>query len=271
MEPKTWTALIVLAGLWIAEAWAPFYPFFRGSTAARLRHDARCLTLGLVNAGLHGLLYAGAILALDRWASAQDFGLVRRLDHLPVWASTVIGLLAFDFWMYWWHRANHRIPWLWRLHRMHHSDPTVDATSALRFHTGEILLSGAARLVVLPIVGLSIPQLLLYESILLPVILFHHSNVRFPRALDRGLLALLVTPAMHRVHHSRVREETDSNYGSILPYWDLLFRTFRLRQDASTIRVGLEGFDESRHQTLPGLLMTPLRPRNPPPSRNTPT
>jgi rhodanese-related sulfurtransferase len=160
--------------------------------------------------------------------------------------------------MYLWHRANHTHPFLWRFHRMHHSEPQLDATSALRFHPGEILLSGIARLVIVPLLGMSVPQLVVYESVLFPVIVLHHSNVRLPRWLDYGLLALIVTPAMHRVHHSRWRPETDSNYGSVFPYWDRLFRSFRLRDDARHVELGLDEFSDPQWQTVGGLLRTPL-------------
>ncbi len=160
-----------------------------------------------------------------------------------------MALVLFDFWMYVWHRANHAVPLLWRFHRLHHGDSELDATTGLRFHPGEILLSGIARMLVVPLLGMSVWDLVLYESILLPVVVFHHSNVRLPRFLDYGLLALIVTPAMHRVHHSRWRPETDSNYASILPCWDVLLGTFRLRSDAHTIRPGLETWAEPAWQT----------------------
>lgn len=163
--------------------------------------------------------------------------------------------------MYLWHRGNHTIPFLWRFHRMHHSERQLDATSAARFHPGEIFLSGIARLAVVPLLGMTLPQLIVYETALFPIIVLHHSNVRLPRWLDRGLLALIVTPAMHRVHHSRWRPETDSNFGSVFPHWDRLFRSFRLRADARTVALGLDEFAEPRWQTVSGMLTTPLEPR----------
>jgi sterol desaturase/sphingolipid hydroxylase (fatty acid hydroxylase superfamily) len=172
----------------------------------------------------------------------------------------ILVILAFDLWMYLWHRANHRIPFLWRFHRMHHSDPEMDASTGLRFHPGEQLLSGMARLLVIPVLGVSITQLAVYEALLLPVILFHHSNVAIPDWMDRGLRALVVTPAMHRVHHSRWQPETDSNYGSVFPWWDRLLGSFRLREDARTIHLGLDEFDGPGWQSLGGMLRTPLAP-----------
>lgn len=121
-------------------------------------------------------------------------------------------------------------------------------------------MSGVARAALLPIVGLSLWQMALYDALLLPVVLFHHSNVRFPRWLDYGLTLCVVTPAMHRVHHSCWRPETDSNFASILPLWDRIFRTFRLRADAHTVHLGLAEFEGPEWQTLWGMAKTPAAP-----------
>jgi sterol desaturase/sphingolipid hydroxylase (fatty acid hydroxylase superfamily) len=257
IEPKTIIAGVALVVLWTAEGFAPFYPHFGSGFGTRLRHDARNLGLGMANALLLALLFGAAFMALEVWADDRGFGLLRATAW-PGWLELLLVLLLFDLWMYAWHRANHRIPFLWRFHRMHHSDPEMDVSTGLRFHPGEMLLSALARMAVLPLLGMSLWHLVVYEALLLPVILFHHSNVRLPRWLDYGLLALVVTPAMHRVHHSRWQPETDSNYGSILPWWDRIFRSFRLREDAGTIALGLEGLDGAEWQSLSGMLKTPV-------------
>lgn len=261
IEAKTLVAALALVMLWTAESLIPFYHEFEEGMGARLRHDARNLLLGIGNALLLSVLFGGLFVAQEVWAGGHGIGLLR-LVSWPGWLQFVLAVVFFDLWMYVWHRANHEIPFLWRFHRMHHSDPEVDATTGFRFHPGEQVLSGLTRLAVLPLLGMSLWHLALYEALLLPVILFHHSNVSLPRWLDHGLLAVVVTPAMHRVHHSRWQPETDSNYGSIFPYWDRLFRSFRLRDDAHTIELGLEEFDGEEWQNLGGLLKTPLaRPK----------
>ncbi len=256
-ESKTLTAVTVLVVLWIAEAFAPFYTNFSGGLSQRLRHGARNLGFGLFNAGVLLLLFSTAFAAVTAWGCERGFGLAASI-RWPPWAEMLLVFVLFDAWMYLWHRANHTIPLLWRFHRMHHSDPELDATSALRFHTGEVVLSALARMAVLPLLGMTLNQLVIYEMVFLPVILFHHSNVSFPRWIDRGLLAVVVTPAMHRVHHSRWRPETDSNYGSIFPYWDILAGSFRLRADARTVHLGLDGMDTPAWQSVAGMLRTPL-------------
>jgi sterol desaturase/sphingolipid hydroxylase (fatty acid hydroxylase superfamily) len=256
-ETKAVAAIVTLAALWLGEACIPFYTEFEGGVKRRLFHGAKNLGFGVFNAALLLLLFSSALTAVTAWTAQSDFGL-SRLVAWPAWLQTLLIFILFDFWMYLWHRANHTVPFLWRFHRMHHSDPEMDASTALRFHTGEVVLSALTRLAVLPLLGMTLAQLVLYEMVFLPVILFHHSNVSLPRWVDHGLLAIVVTPAMHRVHHSRWRPETDSNYGSVFPYWDFLARSFRLRADARAIHLGLDGMDQPAWQCVLGMLRTPL-------------
>lgn len=242
-----------LAFLWVLESWVPF----RKGRCRRLRHAARNLTLGLLNAATLALLAAPLMVRMTSWAEQSGIGLLR-LVSLPVAVSTLLGLVLLDGWMYLWHRANHRFPLLWRFHRVHHSDPALDVTSAIRFHTGEILISAMLRLALIPLFGLSLWQLLLYDTLLLHVIQFHHSNVRFPERWDRWLRILIASPAMHRVHHSRIRSETDSNYASIFSGWDRLGGTFHWRHDVENICYGLDSYDAEKWQQLKGLLQTPF-------------
>jgi len=258
-DGRFWIGPAVLAALWILESLAPFYPEFRQSQRARLRHDIKNLAFGIFNAVLLAILFAGLFRTVEIWSDETGFGLLHRFEAAN-WLETVAAFLMLDLWMYVWHRANHEIPFLWRFHRMHHSDPDMDASTGLRFHTGEIMLSALAQLVVLPVLGLSVLQVALYRAVFTPIVLFHHSNVSLPERWDRALTWAIVSPAMHRVHHSRLRVETDSNYGSVFPWWDRLLRSFRLRDTARTIRLGLDDFDAPEWQSVPGLLKTPLAP-----------
>jgi sterol desaturase/sphingolipid hydroxylase (fatty acid hydroxylase superfamily) len=249
-KPLAIAICIVL--LWVAESAFPHLSEF-ASTAARWRHAARNLALALLN---WGVALAG-VAALVAWSASHEFGLFHSLN-LPEPATTILALLCFDAWMYFWHRLNHVVPFLWRFHRTHHSDPAMDVSSGLRFHPGEIVLSGLARALVLPLLGISIEQLLVYETVLLPVVLFHHSNLALPQRLDEPISRLIVTPWMHWVHHSRIREETNSNYGSVLSIWDRLFGSYRFRADSNAIVFGLDEFAEPADQTVTGMLRTPL-------------
>lgn len=252
---KPLAAAAMLGVLWIFEAALPLFERRESKT----RHDLANLALGVGNAVLVSVLFAAATLWVTETSRAAGFGLLHWIEGGP-WVELALAVVLFDFWQYLWHRLNHRIPLLWRFHAVHHADREMDATSAVRFHTGEIVLSATARLAVLPLLGLSIQQVLAYEALLLPIIMFHHSNVRVPGALDRGLRWLIVTPWMHWVHHSDLRPETDSNYSSIFSIWDRIFGSFRLREDPSTITLGLRSAtDASEWATLWGMLAMPFR------------
>ncbi len=264
MEPWSWStsgkpvaAAIALVVLWVLEAVVPMFP----GRDRRLSHDGSNIALGLLNAAVAAVLFSTALLLVTERARQQGFGLLHWLDP-PPWVAWPLALVLFDAWMYCWHVLNHKVPLLWRFHAVHHADREVDASTALRFHTGEIVLSGLGRLAVLPLLGMTLPQLLVYESMLLPVILFHHSNIRVPPRCDAAIRWIIVTPWMHWVHHSSWQPETDSNFASILSAWDRLFRTYRLREDPLKLTLGLKDDREERQwRTLPGMLARPFRGR----------
>ena len=253
---KPIAAAVALGALWFLEA---LIPMFEGRRD-RARHYGANLVLGVANALVASALFAGAVLYVTAWAATAGFGLLH-LTPLAGLSATLVAILLLDCWQYWWHRMNHEIPLLWRFHAVHHADKDLDASSGLRFHTGEIILSSVARLAVLPLLGLTIGQVLIYETILLPVILFHHSNARVPESLDRSLRWLIVTPWMHWVHHSDYQPETDSNYSSVLSVWDRLFGSFRLVPDPTALTLGLEDSGASDWRTLKGMLLMPFRER----------
>jgi len=235
-------------------------PMFVGRER-RISHDLSNLALGLINAGVIALVFGGAVLVVTEWARENSFGLLHWIET-PLWLNWIAALVLFDSWMYVWHVLNHKVALLWRFQSVHHADREVDASTALRFHTGEIVLSTMARLAVLPLIGMTVTQLLLYEAILLPVILFHHSNVRVPERLDAFLRLVIPTPWMHWVHHSRWKPETDSNYGSALSVWDRVFRTFRLREVPWELNLGLDEDREEREwRTLIGMFKRPFSRR----------
>jgi len=247
-------AAIVLALLWTLETVIPFLPNRR----ERIKHSARNLAIGLFNSVILALLFAPVLFGLTAWTENNNFGLLHLLD-LPPWASAILAILFQDAWMYAWHRANHRIPFLWRFHKVHHSDPQMDASTAVRFHTGEILISAILRLGVIAILGLSLWQVLLYDLLIIPVILFHHSNIQFPEKFDKPFRALFASPAMHRIHHSPVRRETDSNYSTIFSFWDRLARSFRLRENVEKVEYGLDEFTAIKTEEFSVLAMMPFQ------------
>ena len=253
---KPVAATVALALMWLIEG---LIPMFEGRRE-RVRHDASNIALGILNALVASLLFAGATLVATEWARANSFGVLHWLGAGGAWGF-VLGFVLFDCWQYLWHRLNHRVPFLWRFHAVHHADRELSASSGLRFHTGEIVLSSIARLAVLPLLGMTVAQVLVYEAVLLPVILFHHGNVGVPARADRWLRWLIVTPWMHWVHHSDYQPETDSNYSSVFSFWDRIFGSFRLVGDPRTLTLGLEEMERSDWATLPGMVAMPFRKR----------
>jgi sterol desaturase/sphingolipid hydroxylase (fatty acid hydroxylase superfamily) len=242
----------LLALLWGVETWQPFFARREG----RLRHAGHNLALALGNTIVLALAFGTATALVAEWAGRHGFGL---LYHLGLgWpARLVIALVLLDGWTYLWHRANHALPLLWRFHRMHHSDNQMDVTTATRFHLGEHVGSSLLRLGLIPLLGLEIVHLLVYDTLLIAVTQLHHANVSLGR-WDRWLRLLIVTPDLHKVHHSRWRPETDSNFASVLSVWDRLGGTSRLRDDPATIAFGLDEFDAPEWQTVGGMLRTPF-------------
>jgi len=232
------------------------FPLFKGRKH-RARHALSNLAMGALNGAASMLLFSSATIVVMSWAAANSFGL-RYQWNLHPWLTSAIVFGLFDFWMYLWHRANHRLSFLWRFHRTHHSDIELDCTTALRFHFGEIAFSSLLRLLVIPLIGVRYYELLLYELILQPIIIFHHSNVALPEKIDRMLRVFIVTPNMHRIHHSQIQVETDSNYSSVFSLWDRLARTFKKRRDTSMIVYGLPYLREPGWQSLAGMLKTPF-------------
>src|ERR1041385_1768358 len=180
LQLQSGIAVGVLVLLWLLETWLPLFV----DRPHRWRHAFRNLVVAGINMAVIGVLFASAAAGVAAWAERSHFGLLHQFAA-PAWIEVPLALLLFDAWMYLWHRANHAVPVLWRFHRMHHSDPDVDVTTALRFHFGEITISSALRLAVVPLLGLELWQVILYETILLPVIAFHHSNVALPGRWDR--------------------------------------------------------------------------------------
>ena len=256
-----WRSISSMAVLSLVLAWeslVPFFTYFAGNTGERVRHGLTNLVLGVVNSLLTGLGFAALWWTTAGWAQAHGFGLLNWLP-LPGWARLAGVFLLFDAWMYWWHRMNHRVPFLWRFHRTHHSDPKMDVTTANRFHLGEIALSSVLRVPVIALLGLHLWELALYELAMFTVVQLHHANIALPSWIDRALRVVIVTPFMHKVHHSRWQPETDSNYASLFSLWDRLFHSFRLRDDPRTLRFGLDEFDRPEDHTLAGMLTTPLK------------
>lgn len=199
-------------------------------------------------------------------AQAKGWGLLNVVE-VPVWVAVAVSILLLDLAIYLQHIVFHAVPWLWRLHRMHHADLGFDTTTGLRFHPVEIVLSMLVKLAVVVVVGAPPVAVLAFEVILNATALFNHANVRLPRGVDRVLRLVLVTPDMHRVHHSSDPRETNSNYGFSVPWWDRFFGTY-VAQPAKGhegMEIGIGQFRTRRDLWLDRMLVQPLRgPEKPP-------
>ncbi len=185
--------------------------------------------------------------------------------HFPVFdggtgaAITILDLLILDCWVYWVHRAYHRLPILWRLHEIHHRDQFLDSTSAVRFHVGEVAVSSALRLIPIAFLAIPLETVILFEVILLSASIFQHSNLKLSPTLERFLARFLVTPSIHWVHHHAIRDDTDSNYASVLSFWDLVFRTRSPTMRTPDMKIGVEGVEDVAFIRL---LLLPFRREN---------
>ncbi len=257
LKRKSFVSLGVMVLLLVWETLTPFFPFFLGQWRERGLHAGRNFVVGTLNSVVVSTFIATVWLWVSGWTVEHQFGLFHWVK-LPGWANLLGAVLLLDVWMYKWHWMNHRFGFLWRFHRLHHSDARMDVTTASRFHLGEILFSSLLRVPLLVLSGIQLWQVVLYEAVLFAVVQFQHANVALPRWLDEALRLFIVTPAMHKIHHSRVPCETDSNYASLFSFWDRMFGTFVWREDQAAIRLGLDEFDRVEQQTLTGMLKTPL-------------
>lgn len=194
------------------------------------------------------------------YASGQELGLLN-LASIPGWMTVGLAILLLDLAIYFQHRIFHAVPWLWRLHRMHHADLEFDVTTGLRFHPFEILLSMAIKIAVVVLIGAPALAVVVFEVLLNATSLFNHGNVRLPQRVDRWLRLILVTPDMHRVHHSTIRRETDSNFGFSVPWWDRLFGTYRAQPEKGHLgmTIGIEDFRTEHDLRLDQMLIQPFR------------
>jgi sterol desaturase/sphingolipid hydroxylase (fatty acid hydroxylase superfamily) len=206
------------------------------------------------------LLFPTAAVGFALICEAREWGILNLLEF-PVWMEVVVAVILLDLAIYVQHVVFHAVPTLWRLHRMHHADLEIDVTTGVRFHPLEIVLSMLIKFAVVGALGASAVAVLLFEVLLNATSMFSHSNVRIPERLDRVLRWLVVTPDMHRVHHSIERRETDSNFGFNLPWWDRLFGTYRPQPRAGHegMTIGLPVFRDRGELRLDRMLLQPLR------------
>jgi sterol desaturase/sphingolipid hydroxylase (fatty acid hydroxylase superfamily) len=242
----------ILAAMALAEAAFPA----RQRNFPRLSRWPANLLMSVANTALLRFLFPLLAVGAAAWAEARGIGLLRAL---PSWAAFAAGLFLLDAIIYAQHWAMHRFAILWRLHRVHHTDRDVDVTTSLRFHPGEIALSMGLKMAAVIALGVPPEAVVVFEVVLNAMAMFNHANWKLPASVDRVLRAIVVTPDMHRIHHSLKRNETDSNYGFNLSLWDRLFGTYRAAASAPNFPLGLESYQTTMPNSFFYIVILPFR------------
>ena len=229
----------------------------RRAREPKLHRLGRNLAVAGIAAATMELLQIPILLPVSRWAAAQDFGLLRMLP-LHGTLRVVVAVVLLDYTLWFWHFANHRVPFLWRFHSVHHVDRDMDVSTGIRFHFGELGLSVFFRAAQVALIGADPPAVVLWQSLLFLSVLFHHSNTRLPSGLERALVRIVVTPRMHGIHHSNYRNETDSNWSSLLSAWDYLHRTALLNVPQDAVTIGVPAYDRPEAVRLGKILALPF-------------
>jgi sterol desaturase/sphingolipid hydroxylase (fatty acid hydroxylase superfamily) len=246
--------VIVGGAMLLAERVAPL----RRTVESKLRRVVRNLSTGGVSLALMSLVQAPLLQPVAAWIVRDRVGLLQ-LVRWPAWLETLMAILLLDYTLWWWHWANHRVGFFWRFHLVHHVDRDLDASTALRFHFGELALSIPVRATQMILIGVDPRTLWLWQTILFASILFHHANVRLPLRVERLLARLIVTPRMHGIHHSNRLDQTNTNWSSLLSWWDYLHGTILLDVPQEEITIGVPAYAAPSDVTIGKILLLPFK------------
>lgn len=205
------------------------------------------------------VLLGGVLIAAYHAFELHRWGLLHAL-HVAGWWNAALTVVVLDGVTYLWHRAYHGLPVMWRMHRVHHSDLDVDVTTSGRFHLTEMVLSAIFRLGVIALMGAEVASVVLFEIVFGLLNQLEHANLRLPERLDRALRWIIVTPDMHRVHHSQLTTHTNSNYGTIFSWWDRMGRTYRAVREQNTLTIGLPEYSQPESVAFDNVLAMPFGP-----------
>ncbi len=260
---ETFIRLGFFIGILLIMAFWETYSPRRIATVSRGYRWLHNMSLVVLNTVLLRIVFPTATIGMALLAEERGWGILSLLQWPPV-LSVVFSVVVLDFMIWLQHVTVHAIPVLWRLHRVHHADPDYDVTTGLRFHPLEILLSMVIKFIVIIALGPPVVAVIIFEVILNGMAMFNHGNVRLPLGVDRVLRVLLVTPDMHRVHHSVEDDETNSNFGFNLSIWDRLLGTYKAQPDAGheAMQIGIRGFEKKDEvSNLLGMLVLPFKGR----------
>jgi sterol desaturase/sphingolipid hydroxylase (fatty acid hydroxylase superfamily) len=252
-----WINALLIAAFFVVLLWSEYLRPLRRRVEAKLPRLARNLAVSIVCAAVVQLVEIPLVMPLSSVVERRGWGILN-LFQLPPWAEVILAVILLDYTLYIWHVLTHRVPLLWRFHLVHHVDRDLDASTALRFHFGELLFSVPWRAAQVVVIGVAPTSYLVWRGFVFFSILFHHSNVALPFKLERWMVRFVVTPRMHGIHHSVVREETDANWSSGLTLWDRLHGTLRLNVPQQEITVGVPAYREREEVTVGKILLMPF-------------
>ncbi len=257
-EVPGWLNAILIGGTLASVVFAEIRRPLRRSRQEKLRHDLRNVAMSALTAATISLTEKPVTSPLAQAVVNRRLGLLPR-TRLPAAAQFAASIALLDYTLFVWHYLTHKVPFLWRFHRVHHVDLDLDASTALRFHALEMLLSVPWRAAQVRLLGVTPLALASWQTLTLMAILFHHSNMRLPPALERRLCRLIVTPRMHGIHHSIVKEETASNWATIFSWPDYAHGTIKLNVPQDEITIGVPAFQDPEELTFGKLMAMPFR------------
>ena len=253
-----WAKALLIGGTMIGLIVLEWTRPLRRRVENKVRHTGRNLAMAGIGAAALQLTELPATRRLTRLAVERRWGLLQNIS-LPLWLEILAGTILLDYTLYWWHVLTHKIPFLWRFHKVHHIDLDLDASSALRFHFGELVLSVFFRALQIRLLGISWATLSFWNTALMVEIMFHHSNVELPKSLERWIGRIVATPRMHGIHHSTKDDEMNSNWSSGLTLWDWLHSTLHRKVPQSAITIGLIGHQQPEQVTLTEIILLPAK------------
>ena len=257
-----WLNATLICGTFATLLWLEHRRPLRRQTERKLTRNSRNLAMVALSAMTIWLTERPVAGALTQFVEREQWGLVQSL-RLPAWLKVVLSVLLLDYTLYLWHVLTHKVPMLWRFHRVHHADLDLDASTALRFHCLEMMLSVPWRAAQVLVIGVAPLTLSIWQTATLLAILFHHSNVKIPLYIERWLCRFIVTPRMHGIHHSMIREETDANWSTIFAFPDYLHRTRKLNVPQQAVTIGVPAYRDPQEVTLAKIMAMPFGKQRP--------
>jgi sterol desaturase/sphingolipid hydroxylase (fatty acid hydroxylase superfamily) len=254
------SAAAIMAGVFVFFALLEIAAPFRALRLSKPKRWLTNLSLFALDTALVRLCIPLLMVGTAQWADAEGWGLLN-WSSLPIWAQWIAAFLLLDLAIYVQHRVMHRVPLLWHMHKVHHSDPDFDVTTAARFHPAEIVLSMVYKMACVAVIGPPAWAVFVFEILFNAATIFTHSNTALPPALDKFARRVIVTPDMHRIHHSVRRLETDSNYGTLFSFWDRIFGSYSAASNSGRagITIGMPDYQDNRPEGLGFSLLLPLK------------